>query len=156
MTQSFILILYLCAAICVVAEDKGSMFRIKLFSVLDYHVPLVLMDDVPEEDAMAFLMVEIKKGFGSVAEIVPLSESEKSMLSTITFSSPVSKLTVRFHGEKVSVRNLLNEICGQLKFNLVVLLNGSFNFIPVGVKLDPKEYQHDDHIYIQLFEPDLK
>ena len=134
------------------AADEEKTFASKLDTALKSEVALVAMGNVEAEDAIVFIMVEIKKRFGSQSEI-GLSPSEKSMLESIHFYYPKSSRKVTCRGERMKMQHVISAVCDQIGWNLVINMNGEFNLISNRIKLNPKHYVRVDNIYIQRSPP---
>jgi hypothetical protein len=134
------------------AADDNKVFTSKLDTALKSEVALVAMVDVEAEDAVVFIVFEIKKRFGSQSER-SLSPSEKRMLEGLQFLRPKSSSKVTCRGGRIKMLDVINSVCDQAKWNLVISMNGEFEFISKQIKLDLKYYVRFDNIYIQRSPP---
>lgn len=135
------------------AEDENhhiQQFFIKTIKVaINNRVSQVAMDDVDADAAVTFIMSEIKKNFGAIREDGIPSEEESVVLKKLGYSMPPSKIRVTCNSKDVNLSSIIDSVCLQLGYILVIEPNGSLNFISEKISLERDKYDVYGKTYIR-------
>jgi len=133
----------------IASENEEMLFRAKLQLVLHSTIPMVAMEHVGDDEAITFLMMSIKRKFGSAADTETLSDIDKSIMSNISYTYTRSALEVTCQADNVKLATVIQDVCKQLKLILIVNSSAKFYFIPEDVIIDTEKYEKNGIIYVK-------
>jgi hypothetical protein len=110
---------------------------------------MVAMEHVGDDEAITFLMMSIKRKFGSAADTETLSDIDKSIMSNISYTYTRSALEVTCQADNVKLATVIQDVCKQLKLILIVNSSAKFYFIPEDVIIDTEKYEKNGIIYVK-------